>query len=335
MAARNPMMVGKRIALMALLQVAAASSVLADGAGSAVQWPIPGRPAVVAADGVLEVGLRETGSLALAGGGLTHPLAVEFGAPEGGVTLGAAPLPDGLSAGTYDLIFRGGRGDETQPGVVHIVPAFPAAYSVALVRAAAFTADGVEVDAMVASLRERLAPAGVSLAFLLGPLAGGDQSDGYKMLRDALAVLRLPVFVCPSEADLLSPQCVANFGRPPYAMTFGADGYLLLGGGLPASDPRTSGALGEAYLARRILRPCRWSTGVAARYGLDWALRGQIALFVDDPLDYLIAAEAPPTLGDTVPWGTTRLVPSPAIPRGTLLILEVDVGGVRMRQTAG
>jgi hypothetical protein len=80
------------------------------------------------------------------------------------------------------------------------------------------------------------------------------------------------------------------------------------------------------------LRGSRWSTGITSRFGLDWNPRSQIALFVDDPLDYLIAGALPPELGAEVPWGHARLMPPPAVPVGDFVVLDVDAGGIRLRQ---
>ncbi len=322
--------------LIVLIAMIAWSSLAGPAnAERSVLWPVPGRPALVQAGGNLDLGLREEGaSCRLAGPGQTFELELALSSPVAGVRPGTAKLPVSLPPGVYDLVVEYEHGAEVQPGVVHVLTEFPAAFSIAIVRAAALTEGSPDPAGLADSLERLLEPTAVALTFLMGPLSTQHRAGVPAGIREALARLRLPVYVCLAEADLAQPDVAATFGPSSYPLRIGEDGFLVLGPGLSAADPGVPGAIGDAYLARRTLRPCRWTTGVTARFGLDWDLQGQIVVFVDDPLDFLVAGAVPAALSDTVPWGKTRLVPSPAIPRGTLLILDVDAGGVRLRQRA-
>jgi len=317
---------------LALLQLFAVSSAFCASSAGIIQFPVPGRPVVVAPGESLKVGLREEGVVQLEAGAKTYPLDLALAEPVGAVRQGDAPLPDGLPPGTYDLICNSKSGKEIASGVVHVLAETPSEYAIALIRGGALPSEESDPEVVAAALRDLILPSGASLAFLMGPLREENTNENYQVLRDALAILRLPVYLCPAESDLKSPRYNTLFGSPLYPMTYGPDGYLMLGPGLQSTSHLEPGALGAAYLARRSIRHCRWSTGVTARFKLDWALRGQIALFVDDPLDYLAAAAVPAEVGNSVPWGDVQFLPPPSIPRGTLLILDVDNSGIRMRQ---
>jgi hypothetical protein len=196
----------------------------ADDATGAIAWPLPGRPAVAVAGAALDVGLRHPGALQLAGSGVTVPLALTEAAPLGGATRSAAQVPATVPPGVYDLIFTSGDMEERQQGVVHIVPTMPPAYALALVRASAIAG-----DAAFGSLREQLTATGVSLAFLIGPLVPEGQPGAYAALREQLAGMPVPVFLCPAERDQAAPGYRANFGFPVYGVAYGEDGFLMLG----------------------------------------------------------------------------------------------------------
>ena len=288
---------------------------------------------MVVPGGALEFGLQGEGALHLSRGGTDHPLTPGSLQVIGGIVRGQAVLADSLLPGLYDLVYKAEDRVETQRGAVHVLTALPQAYAIAVVRVAAFAGD---VDAPVdyGAVGERIVASGAALAFLMGPLAPEGNAPAYPALQDLLAALPVPAYVVPDGQDLAAPGYWELFGNPIYGMSYGEDGYLMLGAGLPAAEAAVHRALGTVYLDRRALRASRWTSGVTGRFGLDWSLRGQIALFVDDPLDYLIAAEAPPEMGVEVPWGQTRLLPPPDIPRGALMMLDVDAAGIRLRQEA-
>jgi len=335
MAAGHTMNRLARILAVLLAGACAAPAAWAENPTGAIAWPIPGRPAVIISGGTLDFGIKGggEGSLHLSRGGTTHPVTPGERQITSGTARGQAVLADTLAAGVYDLVYTAGDREETQRGAVHVVTALPPAYAVAVVRVAAFAAD-VDTQADFGAVGERIVASGAALAFLMGPLSPEGNAEAYPALQDMLASLPVPAYVVPSERELAAPEYRELFGTPFYGMAYGDDGYLMLGAGLPAAEATVSRALGSIYLARRALRASRWTIGVTGRFGLDWHLRSQIALFVDDPLDYLIAAEVPPEMGAEVPWGQTRLLPPPDIPRGALMMLDVDAGGIRLRQEA-
>lgn len=305
---------------------------LAEGVLGPLRWPIVGRPAVVTPGGALEVGVAGEGMLQLEGAGQALALEVRWEGERAGIRRGVCTLPETLAPGIYDLAVRAGDVEDRGRRAVHVVAEVPPTYSIALVRRAPQGMGGVAAPALPPELPARLAEAGVGLVIMMGPLAPGGTAKEFQALQESITLLAHPVFLCPSAADLESGSYEAYFGDPVYGVTYGLDGYLFLGAGLAAQDPSVPGTLGEVYRTRRVLRRCRWSTGVASRYGPDWNIRGQIALFADDPLDYLLADIVPPGMGSTVAWGKARVAPPPEIPRGTLLILDVNESGIALRQ---
>lgn len=296
-----------------------------------LRWPHAGRPAVATPGGRIDVGLSGGGTLAIQHGDRALPLALaRDGGPPGARY---ATVPEALAPGVYDLVYSTPAGrEEERPAVLHILESHPETYSFAVVSGTLL--DGGDPEA-VARVARRLKEVDAGLAFLMGPLLeSGGGAEAWDALREAITALAVPVFVCPAARDVADPDYEAYFGTPVYAAAYGADGYLMLGPGLRAYDPAVPGLLGVAYQGRRRLRASRWSTGVTARYGLDWHPRAQMVLFADDPLDYVVAGALPADAGDTVPWGRAHFVPPPALPRGAFLVLDVSGTGIRVRPPA-
>lgn len=284
------------------------AALAASAAGGAIHVPRVSQPAVVLPGGSFSVSLEGEASLSLEGPGGAHALSVSGVQPRGARRDGTVTLPGGVVPGRYDLVARAGADQEVRRGAVHVLEAMPESYTIAVVRGM----DGPEGGApeLPEGLSATLAGAGAALAIVFN--AGPEGPS----LESALLSLPVPVFVC-AEGD-----------EPVFALQFGPDGYLFLGGGLAARRGATHGRLGAAHQWRRALRASRWSIGVCQAYGLDWDVRAQMALFVDDPLDFLLADDAPEGLGGTVPWGRTEFVFSPEMPRGIVALLNVGGAGI-------
>ncbi len=299
-----------------------------------VEWPRLGRPAVLLPGGLLEVGAREEGALSLEQDGRLTPLNTNWAPVPGAIHQGRATVPEGIAPGRYALQLTSSGGTSTRTSAVHILAEIPEDYAVAMVRGALSAEGAAEQSPLPVELPTRLNEAGVQVVFIFGPLTRRGTDEEYQALETLISIIDLPVYLCPDQSDLRGDDFRARFGNPIYGTPFGRDGFLFLGAGLPAEDPRARESLGEAHLLRRALRSSRWSIGVAGAYGLEWDLRAQIALFVDDPLNALIAASVAPGLGATVPWGRTAFVLPAEGPRETISVISVTATGIRLRKEA-
>lgn len=299
----------RRIAASVFCLVLAASA-----AGGAIHAPRVARPAVVLPGGSFFVSLDGEAPLLLEGPGGIHALSVSALQPRGVRREGMATLPGGVVPGRYDLVAQAGENRDVRRGAVYVVATMPEAYTLAVVRGL----DGPDGGApeLPEGLAAQLAGAGVALAVVFNAGPEGPALD------DALLSLPVPAFLCAAGDEDV------------FTVHFGPDGYLFLGGGLKASHGATHGRLGAAHQGRRAIRASRWSIGVTQAYGLDWDVRAQMALFVDDPLDYLIADEASAGMGGTVPWGRAEFVFSPEMPRGIIALLNVGGSGIAPRAEA-
>lgn len=312
--------------------LAATSALFAPVWAQAIEWPRIGRPAVVVPGGVLEVAARETGTLSLERSGQRIALETNWRATEGAVHHGRVLLPSSLEAGTYALQCDDTNGLSERSGAVQVLPEFPDAYAVAVLCGTPSKGETLRSPIQPVALPNRLAEAKVQLAIVVGPLTQNATNEEYEVLEKALLAAEIPVFLCPDALDLQGDAFQRRFGDPVHGGQFGKDGFLFLGPGLAASDPQANERLGQAHLLRRALRASRWSVATAGSYGLDWDIRAQIALFVDDPLDYLIVGDVAAGLGETVPWGKTVLVSPATSDRGDLTVFSVTESGVEVRQ---
>lgn len=312
--------------LLGLMVVSAA--VTASGQSGALQWPVAGRPAVVTPGGSFEVAMTGEGAVDLVGTGSPHTLEMVWEEARGGVRRGMATLPEGIAPGNYSLSI----GDETRANAVHVVPAMEDTYAIAVVRRVPPVDGGPPPPVIPDALSAQLTQAAVQLVFVVGPLTDTGSPTELEALQAVIETIPLPVFVCPAEVDMKSGAFEEYFGQPIHALRYASDGYLFLGPDLAAQNSAVPQRLGPIYRYRRAIRASRWSVGVTGRYGLDWNIRAQMALFVDDPLDYLLAGEIGTGLTGSVPWGKARFLPAVEIPATPLLIFDVDVQEIALRQ---
>lgn len=299
--------------------------VLAVASGADGAWPRAGRPAVVLPGGTISLGGDLEAPVALRRGETQLPLDLTAGESPPGPATGMAPLPPSATAGGYDLVYSEAGAKRVNVGAVFVVPPDLNAYRWAAIRAEVDDGTPTFSDALMA----RVAAAEPDLLFVLGGLTPAGGAEAYTRLSARFAQLPMPVFFCPDAAELNRGGYEAVFGPRDFGFRFGPDGYLMIGGGLWHRDARSAERIGPLHRWRRELRSSRWSVGVAARFGLDWSMRAQLALLVDNPLDYLITA--PPADGGAqrVPWGQTAFALPVSDPDSTLHVIEVDMQGFR------
>lgn len=310
-----------------VLALLGAATSMAD----AIEWPRISRPAVTVPGGVIEVGTREEGTLSLERDGQRTPLNATWSKGPGAILRGRVKAPDTIAPGIYALHLESSNGESIRNRAVHVLPEFPEEYTIAVVRGALPDPGAAQQSPLPPDLNTRLQEAQVHMVLMLGPLTRSGSAEEYQALEEQLAGIDLPLFLCPDSSDLRGNQFSTQFGPAIYGASFGRDAFLFLGAGLPAEDPRARESLGEAHALRRALRASRWSIGVAAKFGLDWDLRAQIALFVDDPLNALIAGMTAPGLGATVPWGKTAFVLPVEGPREPITLISISPTRIRPR----
>lgn len=290
----------------AATMAALAAFSFAAAAAPHISRPMAGMPAVVTPGDAFPVLLSEAAELGLRAPEATYPLP----APD---AAGLCMLPPETKPGVYALEARNATGTFRRAAAVHVLAAWPDAYTVAHVGNLGLAAGDAEARSRAAAALAEAAQAPTSLILISGPVTRDGSSEACTQVESLLAALPVPSVIAP-EADA-SAAFAAHFGAAPNGLRFGADAYFALdtSGALPLED--TAPALAGLYSSRRAFRAARWSIGVTRRYSFAVGMRAQIALFVDDPLDVLLVTTAPEVEGEVlrgVPWGRTRLLPAPA-----------------------
>lgn len=315
--------------MLTFLIVVPIGAMVSTIASAAPSWPCVGRPAIAEPGGAFALSEGVSGSLGLVTAGEEYPLTVEGPSTAFPGAAAVARVPEAVPAGRYELVLHGAEGGTRRPGAVHILSPSPEGYSVALVRADG-TADGTE-GLFTQSLRTNLVASSPDLIFVVGQLTTDGTEAAYRALSQQFEAVLAPVFFCPDREELDRGAYINVFGNPVYGFSYGHDGYLMLGAGPAQSDSSATGQLGLIHRWRRVLRASRWSTGVAGSFGLDWIMRSQLVLFVDDPLDYLLAGDVPSGSGERLPWGRTRFAIAPSIPPAPIQWIEVDESAMTHR----
>ena len=281
-----------------------------DGTLDLLAWPHCGAPALVVPGGGFDVRLSEEARLTLVAGEARHVLETEWRAKESGRYLGRCNVPEGLRPGAYGLEVTTSVTKDINPGVVHVLDAFPDAYVIAQVGDLMLReGDKAASDRARAILREAR-DLGAVFAIVTGKLVADGAPGSYAQAVEVLSRAPLPVYVCPEGAS--SPTAIPYWGHGGYTFRFGRDGYLAFdaSGSPPAADEEPQ--ISWIHRARRSIRDARWSVGFAQRYSHAMGMRAQLVLFVDDPLDALLSSTAPTHEGHPLPmapWGRTALFP--------------------------
>lgn len=161
-----------------------------------------------------------------------------------------------------------------------------------------------------------------ALVLISGNLTQTGAPADFLQLLGELARCDRPTFLTPGDLDRRLYE--TYFGPANYAVWFGQDAYLAL----DLADPDTADGLGagdgELHRLRRAIKAARWATGFTARYVPTAAVRAQLALFVDDPLDFVLTgaddAEQETVL---IPWGATTGLATPPASAGHFRLIDV------------
>jgi predicted phosphodiesterase len=322
----------KRLALLVLCLACAGpvSARDAEGRLALIRAPHNGMPVILTAGQSFEAVLEEEAALSLVGAQATHPLEAKWSALPGQLHRAHCTVP-ALAPGAYALQAATASRTDSNVRAVFIREDFPEYYVLAHV---SDTHVGSERNIPSYPETNQAVFAAVSASEAALCLVTGDVTDGgevaqFQQFLQVLDTCTLPTFVVPGNHDRQALNYEAYFTPHAYSFTFGHDGYL----GFDSKDFITADSLGPQdgllQRLRRELKPSRWTIGFSHRYESNQGMRSQLALFVDDPLDFLVfghwhrenSAEQ-----QVVPWGTTRITVVPAAIDGAYRLIDVTQG---------
>lgn len=289
-----------------------------NGSLGLIQSPHNGRPALALQGESFMVELQEEATLQLRSEKRTIPLDVTWSVGSGGNVTGTCRVPSDAAPGPYTLEAATVTSTDQNIRSVYLYDAFPEDYRIAHVPGESVSAE---------RLQRALATAGESgaaFALITAPLANTKDPELLEAFSTVLDESPLPAFLCPQQNSSDDDPYAALFGTRSFAFQFGRDGYL----GFNAPGAPNRAALTDAPAAqhrlRRFIRPARWSIGFTQHYDAAMDMRSQLTLFVDDPLDVLIAGDV--RAGhETIPWGSTALI---ATAGNDVQLIEVSEQGV-------
>ncbi len=325
----------RRIAFsVALLLATAAGARQPDGTLGLIQTPNDGVPAVVEPGGVFEAVLEEEAKLSLEGGGAVYPLSVTFSAVPGGKVAGRCVLPPDLPEGSYALCVEADNRSDRNVRAVHVFDPFPEYYVIAHVSDTHLGKDQRHPrpsDAIIGDVFRSVNESDATFVLVTGDLTETGGPEEFQRFLAVLDTCTLPTFVCPGNHDRQALNYEQFFGTLSYRFRFGQDGYLAF----DTKDFITADELGPQDGAlqryRREIRDARFSVGFTHRYEPFMGMRSQLALFVDNPLDFLLFGHWHRENSDEekhLPWGKTRMSVVPAAIDGKLRLLDMTAKGL-------
>jgi hypothetical protein len=287
----------------------------ADGQLGTLVLPNNGRPACVLAGDTIEVLLHgDEHLLQLESGGESYPLRVEARGREAQYLRLSCTVPKDLAPGIYALR----AGEDRNPASVFVYAEMPETYTLATLPLRA------DDDLPDASVLTEAHAAGAALLAIVGVDAAA------AALVSPLDAAPLPVVLIPHANAVRAFERV--FGPANGGFRFGPDGYLCFVSADVAQVDTIDA--GDATLERwqRTLRPSRWRIGLGDRVVSLMGMRRQFVLFVDNPLDYCLVAEAT-DVGVGAPvfrsaWGRTT-IGVPVLGGEGLTFIQVDASGLR------
>lgn len=296
-----------------------------DGVLHLIRAPHEGMPALVTPGADFDAELTEQQPLFLSGAeGESVPLEVEWMEGPGPRVRARCTVPPDVAAGSYAL--DAGDGLDRVDRAVFVREAFPEAYAFAHVADPRIGAEGA--DAAFSGIVEALNESAAAFVLMTGNLTDEGAPDQFQRFLEILNRCDLPTFVSPGGRDRAGAYA-DFFGPPVHAFTFGEDGFLLFATGDARLVPEGGDVEADLEILRRRLKPCRWTVGATHRYDIDMEMRAQIVLFVDNPLDHLLAGPDPDGGEGRVPWGTTPYSRTPAARDAKWRLVVVTRGGVK------
>ncbi len=328
------------LVLVLLLAVLPAAARQEDGLLGLIQRPNNGVPALVLPGGQFDARLGARAELAMEGPQGRYPLEATWTLLPGGQFQARCTIPEAAPPGTYALAATSDQGADNNLRSLYVFEAFPEYYTVAHVS-----------DTHLGKVREGKRPpldvntelftalndADAHLVLVTGDLTEGGRPEEFRRLLGVLDRCAAPTFVCPGNHDRNALHYERFFGPCYYRFRFGQDGYLAF----DTKDFVTADELGpqDGFLqrARRELKACRFTIGFTHRYEPTMGMRSQLSLFVDNPLDLLLAGHwhRENTAEErALPWGKTALSVVPAAVDGYARLLDMTAKGLIPRPVA-
>lgn len=314
-----------------------ASARNADGTLGLLIQPNNGVPAMLSGEVVgFPVVARGEATLQLEGPGGNYPLPITWKPQPGGTFMGLCTLPEGAAPGLYDLHAQLADSEDRNVRSVAVLGVPGDVYSFAHLSDTHIGSGRHKRSstAIMADVVKAINASGATFCAITGDITDGGAPEQFRDFLAQLDTITMPTPVCVGNHDRDGLHYEAFFGPLNYSFWYGRDGYLVFDTKDYYTAPDTGPQPGELEVARRALKPARWSIGLSHRYESQQGMRSQLVLFVDNPLDYLIfghwhhenSAEQ-----RTVPWGRTRISVVPAGIDGAFRMIDVTPQGLLFR----
>lgn len=308
----------------------------AEGALDFLLLPNNGVPALLAGGEEFSVEARGEATLELSGLGGNFPVEVQWAPAQGDRQRGACKAPAHLPAGLYSLTATHAGGKDTNTRAVAVLPPAEDYYVLAHlsdthIGSARHKRKSTDI------LRDEIAlinKSGAVFCLITGDLTDNGKPEEFKDFVEVLDAFTMPTFVCPGNHDRDGLNYEKTFGVLDYAFAYGRDGYLSFDTKDYVTAADTGPQAGALESLRRGIKAARWSIGFSHRYEPLQGMRSQLALFVDNPLDYLLFGHWHRENTEEekgVPWGRTRISVVPAGINGAFRLIDVTPAGLRFR----
>ena len=308
-----------------------------DGALDLLITPNNGQPAILRAGDTFTLLTRRLTEIRIESAEEQIPLATTWTQIPGERFRGICSVPASVSAATYALVATSGGMSDRIDRAVYVVDTFPPSYAFAhladprIGSSLHWSSSSEILESLVASS----AKAGAAFILLTGDLTESGTTEQFRDLLAALDTSAIPTLLSPGTRDRGAGQYETFFGPPTYAASFGRDAYLSVDTSriVPDSNPHAGHA--RLQMLRREIKPARWALGFTHRYADTMDMRSQLILFVDNPLDGLLAGDTATDGGGQSDWtwNTTTIVRTPPAIDGAYRIVDVSSSGWTPRET--
>lgn len=315
----------------------AASARDAAGLLDIVITPNDGMPVIALPGAEFEVLTTAQAELLLEANGATLALSPSWSDVPGGRKRARCTIPAEIPPGLYALRARGADREDVNLRSVCVRGAFPESYTVAHITDTHIGSNrnARTSEDIFTELIQKVNATPAAFVLVTGDLTESGEPGQFKNFVDILNTCALPTFVCSGNHDRKELNYERTFGPDSYVFWFGKDGYLVF----DTKDFYAADDLGplaaDIQIQRRAIKSARWSIGVSHRYEADMGMHTQLALFIDDPLDWFIFGHwhrENTAQEKSVPWdapdGATRITVTPAAINGAMRLFEIGPAGI-------
>ncbi len=303
----------------------------ADGRLSVIRAPHNAAPAVLLPGATFHAILEEEAALKLTDSERTVTLAVEWTPADDGRWLAECHAPDDTPPGVYTLEAETDEETDRNQRAVYIWEELPDVYLVAHVADPMIGAQDGDAAERFSDAIEDINASPAELLLVSGQLTADDQPEQFERVFELIDAAHAPTVVCPVPGV----PAADYFHDRAFVFRFGRDAFLVFDETplLDANHPDRFAA--RLYRYRREIKPARWSIGLTGHYSQRQNMRAQIALFIDDPLSMLIAAQRgdpEESLEYAFPWGGASVAMAPSLETGAVRFIEVAPNDLNPRE---